>query len=534
MATVNVGDHEVPVLETHYAALRRLRWHAYSKGQQPLPIWADALCINQADLSEKEHQIPLMRKIYSLCKSTAVWLGEFPDTILEGISIACVQLIRDISEGTHLNSLSVLACDKKDLFFINVYGAFESLRSSHWFERRWVIQEAVLAPSVHVYFGTVLLDSSLIWDALQHLGCEACDSIPSDRGHLRFRRQIQGFLVNFKPIFDLRRCSDHRIHILDLCRRFPSRKTSVNADGVYSLLGLTKPTSNMVPDYTRSFHQLSTEISADYISKEQSLSPLHFAGLRHELSLLPSWAVHWTSFSDSWSEFMAIYPCSISKPQQPLPIQLQNEQLRFSACVVDEIENTNKIIADGIHRTIFDPALSVVRDIAAQLAENDCLDDDYPGGGSWKEAWWRTLTADYYCDVLWSRRLTMEDVASFSESVFQYIDDFSRKRILPADGERRRIEAHFDRMVATVSVILPEKAFFYTKKGFIGLAHPQVKPGDRIHWVPGCQVPMIMRDAPKEERARLGATFCRSWAHVTSMEEWMDSLRGDPPTFGRS
>lgn len=38
-------------------------------------IWADAVCINQNDLQEKETQIPLMKDIYELAVQTVIWLG---------------------------------------------------------------------------------------------------------------------------------------------------------------------------------------------------------------------------------------------------------------------------------------------------------------------------------------------------------------------------------------------------------------------------------------------------------------------------
>jgi len=39
------------------------------------PIWIDAICINQTDIVEKEHQIPLMTQIYSGAFKVFVWLG---------------------------------------------------------------------------------------------------------------------------------------------------------------------------------------------------------------------------------------------------------------------------------------------------------------------------------------------------------------------------------------------------------------------------------------------------------------------------
>ncbi|KAH7079879.1 heterokaryon incompatibility protein-domain-containing protein, partial [Paraphoma chrysanthemicola] len=50
-------------------------------------IWADALCIDQNSISEKNCQIPLMGKIYSRARRVVVWLGAFesdgPESIQE-------------------------------------------------------------------------------------------------------------------------------------------------------------------------------------------------------------------------------------------------------------------------------------------------------------------------------------------------------------------------------------------------------------------------------------------------------------------
>lgn len=43
-------------------------------GGHPL-LWADALCINQADLDEKSEQVQLMGEIYKAASEVVVWLG---------------------------------------------------------------------------------------------------------------------------------------------------------------------------------------------------------------------------------------------------------------------------------------------------------------------------------------------------------------------------------------------------------------------------------------------------------------------------
>jgi hypothetical protein len=60
----------VPVLPNLYSALYHLRNRLGT-----FTIWVDAICINQEDDGEKEHQIPLMGEIYAESEYVYVWLG---------------------------------------------------------------------------------------------------------------------------------------------------------------------------------------------------------------------------------------------------------------------------------------------------------------------------------------------------------------------------------------------------------------------------------------------------------------------------
>lgn len=52
------------------SALRRLR-----KEEEDFHIWADAVCINQNNTTEKEIQVPMMDKVYGKADMVIVWLG---------------------------------------------------------------------------------------------------------------------------------------------------------------------------------------------------------------------------------------------------------------------------------------------------------------------------------------------------------------------------------------------------------------------------------------------------------------------------
>ncbi|KAF2108646.1 heterokaryon incompatibility protein-domain-containing protein [Lophiotrema nucula] len=71
---VTCNGRRVLISENLYTILRRLRRPDFA-----ILVWADALCINQDDPSERTHQVGLMGEIYRNSKETVIWLGEQTD-----------------------------------------------------------------------------------------------------------------------------------------------------------------------------------------------------------------------------------------------------------------------------------------------------------------------------------------------------------------------------------------------------------------------------------------------------------------------
>ena len=44
--------------------------------RRPLPIWIDAVCINQEDIAERSEQVAMMGEIYKRAARVVVWLGK--------------------------------------------------------------------------------------------------------------------------------------------------------------------------------------------------------------------------------------------------------------------------------------------------------------------------------------------------------------------------------------------------------------------------------------------------------------------------
>lgn len=69
-ASFQVGDNL-------WQFLRAARFRGLS-----LPLWIDAICINQTDREEKNRQVKRMRDIYGCSERTLIWLGSLSKSVL--------------------------------------------------------------------------------------------------------------------------------------------------------------------------------------------------------------------------------------------------------------------------------------------------------------------------------------------------------------------------------------------------------------------------------------------------------------------
>lgn len=106
-------------------------------------LWVDAICINQDDPEERNHQVQMMSRVYTRANEVCVWLGEHTDD-----SKIAIDFIReDILE---LKNFDAICSDKA---YSYKWQALMMLMQSPWFSRRWVVQELALARKATVYCG---------------------------------------------------------------------------------------------------------------------------------------------------------------------------------------------------------------------------------------------------------------------------------------------------------------------------------------------------------------------------------------------
>ena len=214
-----------------------------------VPLWADALSIDQQNISEKTQQVNMMASIYGKAAGVSIWLGPDPyndatdvladvKALVEGLGIlvamgAQFQHFDDdtgdlhwtLPDGSpHVSALprALVAPNEEEK------GRLGRFFRHPWFSRTWVMQECGLASQPFVFWG----DSIMEWNPIGataiflHRYCKAhlnSLNLASDVKHVR------DLYLIFSPFVPMATFS----HILHMARR--SQATDPR-DKVFALL----------------------------------------------------------------------------------------------------------------------------------------------------------------------------------------------------------------------------------------------------------------------------------------------------------
>ncbi|KAF2248538.1 HET-domain-containing protein, partial [Trematosphaeria pertusa] len=128
-------------------------------------IWVDALCINQADSTEKNHQIPLLSMIFFRARQVIVWLGpsDFSEACIVKAAMRLItQACEDLGQGKGGGGRSAESFSNvqlpKDLYDSIPWAALKNFYGLPWFRRIWCVQEIRLASHSAILWGDAELD----------------------------------------------------------------------------------------------------------------------------------------------------------------------------------------------------------------------------------------------------------------------------------------------------------------------------------------------------------------------------------------
>ncbi|KAK6437522.1 hypothetical protein LTR95_006278 [Oleoguttula sp. CCFEE 5521] len=260
---VIVDERQLNITLSLEGALRRLR----SKSDEVV-LWADAVCINQADLDEKASQVMTMFSIFSKSESVAVWLGpmtsddadafwtvrifdrmlrELPDDHVEGRPEAALAFFDQAHTGPANRSPPRCRCCGNGQQ--RSYNGMESIRigmdavaqliSRPYFSRLWIVQELVA--------GTRLMRTSYRQRGPRsHYPIDMTTRLYCGSHHIAFSSLINAIRgYNRLPAFALRRpwssAADNVLNLGRLVRMFNMSRLS----GMPSLLQVMDAVKDM-------------------------------------------------------------------------------------------------------------------------------------------------------------------------------------------------------------------------------------------------------------------------------------------------
>jgi hypothetical protein len=251
-----------------FEVLQRLR-HAHTATR----LWIDAMCINQHDLPERNHQVSLMKSIYSDASQVLIWTGKKDKNTLSVFSWF---------ESVAQEEEEIISRESTKDSFRHV----STFINRPWFHRAWTFQELCLARDAQVLCGT----HQLPWDTIakaftflesrglsQAIFGEVADCMTaSSRFYVNSPEREQPYLSIVLPLTRNLQATDPR-------------------DKVFAMMGLvdTSQLHGFKPDYTLSVAQVYLNCTRAMIVQEQGLSVFSSAMGQFQGKDLPSWVPDW-------------------------------------------------------------------------------------------------------------------------------------------------------------------------------------------------------------------------------------------------
>ncbi|KAL6703026.1 hypothetical protein ACN47E_010302 [Coniothyrium glycines] len=255
--------------------IRENLWHFLTRwSQDPQaqfePIWIDAICINQSNTSERNHQVRMMRQIYSRAQGVYIWLGvNIPVTP----DMLQTMLASKLGSGKMPNWSIVRHVEQQLQTFAYICEA------SYW-RRMWIVQEIVLAQDALICWDSASLgwsDFELLWKNIapwqawnppsENHWRDAPPPFRSrwhqDRRVRQLRAKVESICKNTSTnIIKVKQSSDHHHRSLKwLLSTFDGSQCKDKRDKVYSLLGIATGVSQDFPvDYDKPTQDVISDV----------------------------------------------------------------------------------------------------------------------------------------------------------------------------------------------------------------------------------------------------------------------------------
>lgn len=217
---------------------------------QPTLFWIDAICIDQSNVSERNHQVGLMKSIYTMASHVNIWLGQERDDSDLAIKFLTRTAKRGLKPALH---------GFRQIWNRKIGQAMLDLYERPYWRRMWIIQEIIHAENLTVWCGK----GSFEWEAAESLYL----SLKTLEDTAWFAHHPYAIQVLQSPASIMMWQRAHWRHpdtpapgLRTLIKIFRDWQCGDLRDKVYALVGMADPESCVVPDYSRSARQVYYDV----------------------------------------------------------------------------------------------------------------------------------------------------------------------------------------------------------------------------------------------------------------------------------
>jgi hypothetical protein len=289
---IQVGVSVLSIGENLAMALRTL-----SSMDKLRIIWVDAICIDQSNASERNHQVRFMKDIYTRASSVLIWLGEAADG-----SDALLDYLDTLDASSALTEHRAwIGYDENQSWDKRVsfqqppvpQESVDALLCRPWFGRVWIQQEAAVNVHTKVQCGSKVVT----WDQLFSLVWEY--QRLSGEGFAKDQFSIDALWSSVLiTLIQSYRYPDRSTLLLNILRDCTYAGATDPRDRIFGVQNLARdPDLNKLllePDYNNDVLVVYTELAKRYLTTQGPFI-LGWAGRNNQcFHELPSWAPDWT------------------------------------------------------------------------------------------------------------------------------------------------------------------------------------------------------------------------------------------------
>ncbi|KAI1380121.1 heterokaryon incompatibility protein-domain-containing protein [Hypoxylon crocopeplum] len=524
-----------------FLALARLRLPDHTR-----LIWADAVCIDQKNMTEKTHQVRMMKEIYQAARRVVIWLGEDEGNSHSAIALLgrLVDVWREQQQqlqdhevtGTPTDTqrpLSKVAVGllQKDRTRLGLppshdpsYNALDALFQRSYFRRVWIVQEIVMARETQVLCGTSPL--TLSWDDLVAV--------------LRYIPDLAAYTIAIPSALELGQMIERtraaviqgdtkRLRLSTLLSRHNCFQATEPKDNIIGIIGMASSHLNIKVDYNMNTDDFFRSAALELLKEDRSLDILGDVDHGKELAgvdngNVPSWVPRWQTSRAFVSE-----ASETTRLADYGPFQSCGEYVSWDVSVREEQGSMRLLDVEGhmldtvaVVGTYWSEFVNFIEDDAVYKDWEERVANVYKGGRNLYpatgetvlEAYWKTLhlgemppnltrklNSIYMAGRLLLRLLRQTPITGLVWFVVSFIlalwcsflDQASR--VFPQlGGERMMFIKNSEAEYYIYHRRLFERRMIRTDEHrFIGLAPVATRPGDKIFLFKGSRVPIAVR-----------------------------------------